>query len=77
VYDNNGYLGGIDKQVSVSGNGRHLRNRGNLYIGDHGSTNEIYIGSGGSIVASNVYIYLNPDGRLYANGITVSGGACT
>jgi T5SS/PEP-CTERM-associated repeat protein len=81
VYDNTGIVAGQGSRVFVVGNGATWRNQGSLYVGSYpgagpyaGISNIVNIGTGGSLIASNLYVY--PQGqRVTENGIIVSGGA--
>ena len=80
VFNYNGIVGqytASSNSVTVAGNGALWRNDGNLYVGnggDQGGTgNQLKIGTGGSVLASNAYIgYFSPS---VSNQILVSGGA--
>ncbi len=81
VYNNRGVVAGQSSQVFVGGNGATWWNQANLYLGSYigagiqaGTSNMIIVGTGGSVIASNLYVY--PQGeRVTENGIIVSGGA--
>ncbi len=76
VYDTSALVAGYGSQIFVGGNGATWWNQGNLYLGStirSTISNLITIGVGGSVIASNIYVYAAGD-RQTQNGITVSGG---
>ena len=77
VYDTDAYVGTgncTNNTVTVSGNGALWQNQGNLYVGDAGVSDQLTIGTGGSVLASNVYVGLNYPSSM-GSQVTISGGS--
>jgi T5SS/PEP-CTERM-associated repeat protein len=62
----------INNLILVTGSGSAWYNRGNLYVGGPGNSNQLAVSTDGSVVASNAYI--GYDAASVGNQISVSGG---
>ncbi len=75
MVDNCGYVGDVSGSniVQVTGNGSLWLNRGNLYVGYSASSNQLTVGTGSSVLASNAYVGFTSGAS--GNRIDVTGGS--
>jgi T5SS/PEP-CTERM-associated repeat protein len=71
-----GYSAGSNNTVLVSGNGSVWDILGVLYVGMPGSSNQLVIGTGGTVIASSAVIGLGFNGQLASNNVLqIDGGS--
>jgi T5SS/PEP-CTERM-associated repeat protein len=77
--DNDGVIGNYflssNNLVTVSGNGAIWEILGVLYVGSPGSSNELIIGTGGTVIAGNAVVGLDDFSFTSNNVLQVNGGS--